>query len=168
MMMDCARATSLMHRLIANWIEVYLRLSLYTDLALRALMYLAGRKDNEPVSTAAIAQSYGISHFHLQKAVHGLRRLGYVSSSPGRNGGVRLAVPSSSIRVGTLVARLEETGHMVECARGPCPLAGACALKSALDRAERAFYESLDQCTLSDVVKGKTLSALQKMQKMTA
>jgi Rrf2 family nitric oxide-sensitive transcriptional repressor len=52
---------------------------------------------------------------------------------------------------------------MVDCKRGPCPLAGACLLKLALDRAERSFYEALDGFTLADVIKGKTLNALQKM-----
>jgi Rrf2 family nitric oxide-sensitive transcriptional repressor len=140
-----------------------LRLSLYSDFALRALMYLAGAEHHQPVRTAAIAQKYGISHFHLQKSVHGLRRLGYVTSSPGRNGGLRLAVPSASVKIGSLIAKLEETGLMVACHKGPCPLFGACALKGALDRAERVFYDSLDQYTLADVTKGKTLVALQRL-----
>ena len=140
-----------------------MRLSMQTDFPLRALMYLAGQKGDQPVSTAVIAKSYGISHSHLQKAVHELRRLGYLKSPPGRNGGLQLASPSASVRIGTLVAKLEDTGRMVDCKRGPCPLAGACLLKLALDRAERSFYEALDGFTLADVIKGKTLNALQKM-----
>lgn len=134
-----------------------------TDFALRALMYLAGRKGDQPVGTAVIAKSYGISHFHLQKAVHELRRLGYLQSSPGRNGGLQLASPAASVRIGRLVAELEGRGRLVDCKRGPCPLAGACLLKQALDRAEGLFYEALDSFTLADVIKGKTFATLQKM-----
>ncbi len=38
-----------------------------------------------------------------------------------------------------------------KCARGPCPLAGRCLLKHALDAAERSFVRELDRFTLADV-----------------
>jgi Rrf2 family transcriptional regulator, nitric oxide-sensitive transcriptional repressor len=89
-----------------------LRLSLQTDLALRSLMYLAANDGGERVSTSHIAHRFRVSKFHLQKAVQELCKLGYVGSTSGRFGGLSLAVPASSIRIGTVVAALESMGHL--------------------------------------------------------
>ena len=137
-----------------------MRLSLQTDLALRSLMYLAANNGRERVSTSHIAQRFRVSKFHLQKAVQALRKLGYVGSTSGRFGGLSLAVPASSIRIGSVVAALESMGHLVNCNKGPCPLDGACLLKSALDRAERIFFLELDQYSLADMVRGPTANVL--------
>lgn len=140
-----------------------MRLSLYTDLSLRTLIYLAGKSDVGPVSTPAIAERYGVSIHHLQKAVNGLRKLGYVRSTLGRSGGLELAVPAHTLKIGSLVAKLESRGCLVDCLRGPCPLAGACLLKVALDSAENAFFAKLDEYTLADMVRGATLRALRRL-----
>lgn len=137
-----------------------MRLSLQTDLALRSLMYLAANDGRSRVSTSHIAGRFGVSKFHLQKAVQALRKLGYVGSTSGRFGGLRLTMPASRIRIGTVMAALESMGHLVNCSKGPCPLGGACLLKSALDRAERTFFLELDRHSLADVVSGPTASVL--------
>lgn len=126
-------------------------------------MYLAGAPVSRRVNTGEIAKAYGISAFHLQKTVLGLVRLGYVETTPGRNGGLRLARRPEDIRIGTLVADIEETGRLVECQRGPCPLAGKCILKGVLDDAERVFIKELNKKTLADVVASPTGVALRKM-----
>ena len=123
-------------------------------------MYLAANNGRERVSTSHIAQRFRVSKFHLQKAVQGLRKLGYVDSTSGRFGDLSLAVPASSIRIGSVVASLESMDHLVNCNKGPCPLDRACLLKLALDRAERAFFLELDQYSLADVVRGPTANVL--------
>ena len=126
-------------------------------------MFLAAAPATRRVHTREIAQAYGISSHHLQKTVSGLTRMGYIKALPGRNGGLRLARPAEEIRLGALVAASEETGHLVECARGPCPLDGRCVLKGALDAAERVFIAELDKSTLADVVASPTGAALRRM-----
>lgn len=140
-----------------------MRLSLYSDLSLRALLYLAGVEDGRLVSTGAVAERFQVSAFHLQKVIHGLRRFGLVESVAGRKGGLRLARPPESIRLGELLARIEGAGALVDCARGPCPLCGACTLKETLDQAERAFYDVLDRFTLADIARDKTLAILRRL-----
>jgi Rrf2 family nitric oxide-sensitive transcriptional repressor len=160
----CANLPSVPHGLriagVNDHQEEPLRLSLQTDLALRSLMYLAANNGRERVSTSHIAQRFRVSKFHLQKAVQGLRKLGYVDSTSGRFGDLSLAVPASSIRIGSVVASLESMGHLVNCNKGRCPLDRACLLKLALDRAERAFFLELDQYSLADVVRGPTANVL--------
>jgi Rrf2 family nitric oxide-sensitive transcriptional repressor len=119
-------------------------------------MYLAAAEPNTWITTAAVARAFGISVHHLQKAVQGLVHAGYVEAMQGRTGGVRLAKPAASIRMGGIVAELEGTGCLVDCRRGPCPLAGSCILKVALDEAERSFIAALDRYTLADVVEHPT------------
>jgi Rrf2 family nitric oxide-sensitive transcriptional repressor len=143
--------------------EPDLRLSLYTDFSLRLLMYLAAAEPGAWVTTPSIAKAFGISLNHLQKSVQGLARAGYVEALQGRAGGVRLAKPAASIRIGGVVAALEGSGCLVDCARGPCPLSGLCVLKRALDEAERGFIRALDGYSLADVVANQTGAALRNL-----
>jgi len=66
----------------------------------------------------------------------------------------------AAIRLGAVVAHLEGSGCLVDCLRGPCPLAGRCVLKGVLDGAERGFIAALDRYTLADVVAAPTGRAL--------
>ncbi len=143
--------------------ECDLRLSLYTDFSLRLLMFLAAVEPGAWTTTPRVAQAFGISLNHLQKSVQGLVRAGYVEALQGRAGGVRLAKPPEEIRIGAVVAELEGAGCLVECGRGPCPLAGMCLLKVALDNAERGFIRELDRYTLADVVAHRTQTALRSL-----
>jgi Rrf2 family nitric oxide-sensitive transcriptional repressor len=147
---------------------IFLRLSLYTDFSLRLLMYLAATPRGAWATTPNVARAFGISSHHLQKAVQGLVRGGYVEALQGRGGGVRLAKDPAAIRLGALVAELEGSGCLVDCRRGPCPLAGRCLLKSALDQAERSFIQELDRSTLADVVAKQTKTALHKLVAVSA
>jgi Rrf2 family nitric oxide-sensitive transcriptional repressor len=126
-------------------------------------MYLAAIERGAWATTPAVARAFGISLHHLQKAVQGLVRGGYIEALQGRGGGVRLAKDPASMRLGTIVAELEGSGCLVDCRRGPCPLAGRCLLKSALDEAERSFIRELDRFTLADVVANQTKTALYKL-----
>ncbi len=140
-----------------------MRLSLYTDFSLRLLMYLAAAESGAWTRTPDVARAFGISLNHLQKAVQGLVRAGYVEALQGRAGGVRLAKEPDAIRLGAVVAHLEGSGCLVDCERGPCPLARKCILKVALDGAERVFIRELDRFTLADVVVRQTGSVLREL-----
>lgn len=143
--------------------ESALRLSLYTDLSLRLLLYLAAMEAGAWTTTPAAARAFGVSLNHLQKVARGLTGAGYIEARQGRAGGVRLARPPAEVRLGAVVAELEGLGCLVECARGPCPLAGRCLLKHALDAAERSFIRELDRFTLADVLAGPTGAALREL-----
>jgi len=140
-----------------------LRLSLYTDLSLRLLLYLAALEAGAWTTTPAVARAFGVSLHHLQKVARGLAGAGYIEARQGRTGGVRLARPPAEVRLGAVVAELEGLGCLVECGRGPCPLAGRCLLKIALDAAERGFIRELDRFTLADVLAGSTGAALREL-----
>lgn len=135
-----------------------MQLLLYTDYALRVLIY-AATHPGDPVASGAIAEAYGISPDHVAKAAKALTRHGYLRSSRGVGGGVCLGKAAREISIGEIV-RLFETGRgAVAClqADGPrCKIQPACRLRRAFERAEAAFYRELDAVTLEEVVQGST------------
>jgi DNA-binding MurR/RpiR family transcriptional regulator len=66
--------------------EIRMRLTVYTDYALRVLMYLA-LKEDRLATIAEIAERYSISRNHLMKVAHQLGVGGYVETVRGRKGG---------------------------------------------------------------------------------
>lgn len=129
-----------------------MRLTRFTDNALRALTFLA--LDPATPSTAReVAQRMRLSEDHLVKVIQRLSALGYVETMRGRGGGVRLARPAAEIRIGTVVRECEDNLTLVECfapETNQCPIAPVCGLAPALDEALRAFLAVLDRYTLAD------------------
>jgi Rrf2 family transcriptional regulator, nitric oxide-sensitive transcriptional repressor len=130
------------------------RLTVYTDYALRMLMYLALRKD-QLATIAEIAESYDISRNHLMKVAHQLGVAGFVETVRGRGGGLRLAKPVGSIGLGDVVRYTEPDMAIVSCFEAidtSCAIEPCCVLKRALKQARDAFLEVLDGYTLEDLV----------------
>ena len=135
-----------------------MRLTHYTDYALRVLMYV-GLKDQtrtELATITEIAGAYGISRNHLVKIVHDLGGRGYLYTLRGKHGGIRLAKPAAEINIGTLVRELEEDMRLVECfgdtTVNGCCIAPACVLRNVLHGALEAFLHELDRFTLADLL----------------
>ncbi|AWN45149.1 Rrf2 family transcriptional regulator [Methylobacterium terrae] len=136
-----------------------MRLTRYTDYALRTLLYLGaqdiGAHEPRQSSIGEIARAYGISENHLTKVVHQLGRLGLVRTIRGRGGGLRLALPPGEIVVGAVVRQMEEDLTLVECfGAGACAITPACRLRVALGEALAAFLTVLDRYTLADLLAG--------------
>lgn len=126
-----------------------MRLTRYTDYAMRVLLYLGARPDRL-CSIAEIATAYRISQNHLMKVVNDLARAGYIASVRGRSGGIRLARDAASINIGAVVRHTEDGFDLVDC--GSCVIAPACGLTSALREALGAFMAVLDSYTLADLL----------------
>jgi Rrf2 family nitric oxide-sensitive transcriptional repressor len=130
-----------------------MRLTSYTDYALRVLMYLAVRPGRS-ARIAEIAGAYAISEAHLTKVVHHLAQTGDVASTRGRGGGLKLGRPASEINLGAVVRRIEPDLAIVECFRAAnaCVVSPACTLRGVLGEALAAFLAVLDKYTLADLV----------------
>lgn len=126
-----------------------MKLTRYSDYALRVLMHLAARPDRL-ASIGEIARTYRISHNHLMKVVHDLRKEGFVEAVRGRSGGIRLARPAEAVTVGEVIRHTEGGLDLVDC--GSCVIAPACALTGALRAALKAFMDVLHGYTLADLV----------------
>ncbi|MGH9697453.1 MAG: RrF2 family transcriptional regulator [Bryobacteraceae bacterium] len=135
-----------------------MRLTVYTDYALRLLMYLA-LKDERLATISEIAASYKISRNHLMKVAYELGTAGYIETVRGRRGGLRLAKPIEAIRLGDVVRRTEPDMALVTCFEpiaAPCAIRRCCVLRDALERAYAAFIEVLDGYSLADLVRPRS------------
>lgn len=129
-----------------------MRLTAFTDFGLRMLMRMAA-EPNRAFSSAELAREFGLKRNHLAKIVQRLAQAGIVDTRRGTGGGATLARPAKEIRLGALVAVLEQGQPLVECfaADGGCSIDGHCRLKARLRSAETAFFADLDRSTLADI-----------------
>src|SRR3569623_1746978 len=129
--------------------EDRMRLTRYTDYAMRVLLYLGARPERL-CSLAEIAGAYRISQNHLMKVVNDLVREGYVASARGRFGGIRLGRVAEESNVGAGIRHTEDGFDLADC--GGCVIAPACGLTGALPEALAGFVAVLDGYTLADLL----------------
>ncbi len=124
-------------------------------------MKLAVLDPDDSQTTQEVSAAVGVSYQHMAKAVARLRSLGVIEATRGRGGGLVLTGLGRKASVGWLVRKLESEDEVVTCeGSSPCPLRGACRLRSALRGAQEAFYASLDPLTVSDLVGEPTRQVL--------
>ena len=130
-----------------------MRISTFTDFALRVLIHAAIRHPNK-VTIDEVANAYGISRNHLIKVINELGREGFLKTQRGRSGGFTLARPADCISISDVVRFGESEQPMVECfdpVRNACVITAACQLKGILAEARRAFFDVLGKYTIADV-----------------
>jgi Rrf2 family nitric oxide-sensitive transcriptional repressor len=132
-----------------------MQLMVSTDIALRTLIYL-GQK-GAPATIQEVATAFGISKTHLMKVAMTLVGAGLLVSERGRNGGIRLALDARDISIGSVVRLMENNLALVACmkegaAPDSCPLLPRCRLKGVFHQAQNAFFSSLDQSRLADLL----------------
>ena len=138
----------------------------FSDLALRLLMYLGSRAEPMQATTTVreVAELFNVPYAHLVKVAHQLGQKGYLITTKGVGGGLRLARPADTIRLGELLRMTEASDAVIDCTTQLCPLAGACLLKGALDNAYAAFLDTLDKYTLAEVARTPRLQKLVKLK----
>jgi Rrf2 family transcriptional regulator, nitric oxide-sensitive transcriptional repressor len=130
-----------------------MRLTTFSDYALRLLMYAAASGDRL-ITIEEACQTYNISRGHLMKVANLLTREGYLKAIRGRSGGLALARRPKDIRLGDVVRTTESDFALVECfATGnQCIITRCCALPDVLNEALNAFIQTLDRYTLEDLL----------------
>jgi Rrf2 family nitric oxide-sensitive transcriptional repressor len=130
-----------------------MRLTNFSDYALRVLLYAAARPD-QLITIEETAKAYGISKAHLMKVANQLTRSGYLKAVRGRSGGLALAMRPNRIRLGDVVRETEPDFTMVECfgSDNHCRITPRCRLRGVLKEALGAFMSTLDRYTLADLV----------------
>ncbi|WP_250472467.1 Rrf2 family transcriptional regulator [Caballeronia sp. GAFFF1] len=132
-----------------------MRLTDYTDYALRVLLYLSVRPAR--LSTIReISDAYGISKNHLMKIVQQLGDLGWVETVRGRHGGLRLAARLRELTIGEIVRVTENDFALVGCfgaqtSSRHCVIQPACRLRGVLAAARDAFLAELDKHTVGEL-----------------
>jgi Rrf2 family nitric oxide-sensitive transcriptional repressor len=133
-----------------------MRLTDYTDYALRVLLFLAVREEGL-TTIQDISEAYGISKNHLMKVVQRLGELGWIETVRGRNGGLRLNSRSLSLTIGEVVRGTESDFALVGCfpregaEPRQCVIEPQCRLKHVFEAARGAFLAELDRHTLGEL-----------------
>jgi len=137
-----------------------MQLDKFSDYALRVLVALAVAPQDR-LSSAKIAQKYGLSQHHIAKVATQLVRNGFVVSDRGRGGGLRLAKNADAIRIGAVLRTIKINDAVVECMgdNKTCTILPACGLRTPLARARDAFFDVLDEYSLADVTTQHTALA---------
>ncbi|PVB63111.1 Rrf2 family transcriptional regulator [Labrenzia sp. 011] len=138
-----------------------MRLSQASDFALRILM--ATCQSDDPQTVGGLTERLGLAQSHVMKIVANLARGGYLETTRGRGGGIRLARDPSEIRIGEVVRLMEPDLGVVACLRpepATCAFLPRCALKGAMARAAEAFVDSLNTQTLETILEGTQLASM--------
>lgn len=130
-----------------------MHLTRFTDFSLRVLIY-AGVNPEKAVTISQIAEAHDIPRNHLMKVVNHLASTGFLTTTRGNGGGVRLARSPNLITIGAVVRKTEGDLDIVECFNETeittCPLFPSCLLRGALMQAKESFLATLDKITLAD------------------
>lgn len=130
-----------------------MRVTAQSDYALRVLIYV-GLRGDEASQVAEIAARYRISKSHLTKVVWRLSQAGFLATTRGRGGGLRLARSPEAINLGEVLRAVEGFSQLVECF-GPdnqCLITPACAARRMFREAHDAFFAVFDKYTLADLL----------------
>ena len=130
-----------------------MRLTSFTDYALRLLMYAAAH-DDRLITVDEASEVYDISRAHLMKITNTLTRAGFLKAVRGRSGGLTLAKPPRKICLGDVVRATEPDFALVEClaAGNQCIITRSCRLRGILQEGLAAFSAALDKYTLADLM----------------
>ncbi|AGK56492.1 BadM/Rrf2 family transcriptional regulator [Hyphomicrobium denitrificans 1NES1] len=134
-----------------------MRLTKQTGHAIRILIDCALAKD-ELVKVAGVSERLGVTKQNVFKIVHILSHAGFLSAVRGPNGGVRLAKPATSIRIGDVVRAIEVTRVQVE-GGGRGRKSGEndpASINAMFGDALSAFISVLDQHTLAELANQNT------------
>ena len=128
-----------------------MRLTKQTGHAIRILIDCTLAKD-QLVKVANVSERLGVTKQNVFKIVHILSHAGFISAVRGPNGGIRLAKPATSIRIGDVVRAIEVTRVQVEGGHGrKSPETDPASINAMFDDALNAFVSVLDQHTLAEL-----------------
>ncbi|MFV9511556.1 RrF2 family transcriptional regulator [Tepidibacillus sp. LV47] len=135
-----------------------MKLSSRGHYGLRAMVYLAKPKNNQPIPLKQIAKDEKIPEAFLEQIFVDLRKAGLVRSVRGPKGGFRLADSPDKIVVGDIVRVLEGTVNIVDCMednkKSCCEKSEDCSTKIVWEKLRDTMAAVLDGMKLADLVLG--------------
>jgi len=133
---------------------------------IRAVLELALRQNEMPVSLKDIASSQKISLQYLEHLITPLINGGIIKSSRGAKGGISLTRHPSEIKLIDIIRLLEGPVSPVECVQSPecCVRSGYCAVRDIWLDIKKAVDNVLESTTVQDLIeKHKSRQKLKDM-----
>ncbi|MCC6148809.1 MAG: RrF2 family transcriptional regulator [Planctomycetes bacterium] len=123
-----------------------------SDYGLRALIFLAERRESGPVTLAEIAQRLMIPKAFLSKILQQLAKRGIVKSLKGPSGGFALAGEPKSLNVRDVIVEIDGPMRVFECFANEkeCALFDDCLILDVFNRVEEQIGKVLASYTLAD------------------
>ncbi len=131
------------------------RISRRLDYGLQLMVALASQSDNNPQSTAALADRLKIPLPFLHQIGHMLMQAGLIKASPGPHGGIRLNRSPDSITLLQIVEILEGPVSLhpcPDCSNGDCDHEEDCTTQITWDMLQNKVVDHLRNITLSTMV----------------
>jgi len=134
-------------------------LSKKTKYGIKALTFIARRKNNQPVQIAAIAESENISQKFLESILLTLRKGGFLGSKKGKGGGYYLLKEPKDIKIAPIMRILEGPIAMVPCVSlnfyekcADCPDENACAVHNLMIEVRDSTLNIFNNKSLADLI----------------
>lgn len=130
-----------------------MRLTTKGRFAVTAMIDLATREAEGPVTLAGIAERQRISLSYLEQLFGKLRRYKLVSSVRGPGGGYRLARDMNRITVADIIVAVDEPLDATQCGgKQNCHDEHRCLTHDLWTNLNKRMYEYLDSVTLGNLV----------------
>ncbi len=133
-------------------------LSKKTKYGIKALAYIARKKDRRPVQASEISESENISQKFLESILLELRKSGFLGSKKGKGGGYYLIKEPDEIRMTAVIRVLEGPIAMVPCVSlnyyekcDDCPDEKNCSVHKLMIQLRDASLNVLGENTLEDI-----------------
>ncbi|MUP44373.1 Rrf2 family transcriptional regulator [Gramella sp. BOM4] len=133
-------------------------LSKKTKYGIKALAYIARKKDRKPVQASEISESENISQKFLESIMLELRKSGFLGSKKGKGGGYYLIKEPGEIRMTAVIRVLEGPIAMVPCVSlnyyekcDDCPDENTCSVHKLMIQVRDASLQVLGENTLEDI-----------------
>jgi Rrf2 family protein len=126
------------------------------EYALRAVLYIARTATGEAVRAANLARALQVPSNYLSKILHTLARSGILLSERGRNGGFRLAVPSSDLSLAAVIEPFDELRRRGACLLGrpECSDGNPCGAHDRWKELHEQVSDFFQKTTVADLIEG--------------
>lgn len=122
-----------------------------SDFAIRVLVKLAESKAK--LTSEKIAQEIEVPFSHVAKIVQALSRNGFIASSKGKNGGLRLAQDPHSIDLSKVIQAVEGPFVLSDCIlnKGVCNFSGGCKVRKCFGQVRNEMMKVLAKTNIHDL-----------------
>lgn len=132
-----------------------IRINRQTDYAIRVILALAKQEDEALLPTSQIQQEMLIPKAFSLRVVADLAKGGFILTFPGREGGLKLARPSSEINLRQVVTHFENNFTVSECLHGggTCPFDSSCPVRCRWARLQTLILQELENTTFDELAR---------------
>ncbi len=132
-----------------------MKLSTKGRYGLRAVVELAARQDEGPVSLSSIAAEQNVSEAYLEQLMRSLKNAGIVGTARGKTGGYLLKKKPEELSVGEVLRALEGSTAIADCVgtaeASVCENACTCSARPLFLTLQNRIDAVLDATTIRDL-----------------